>query len=75
MQNIVAESAHDFGLCTSIDGRPEHLHAAHATPRLAERQRHLQHPKSQRGTLGAEFKDSVEQKRAEVLRELVAAHL
>jgi hypothetical protein len=24
LQNLVAESAHDFGLCTSIDGRPEH---------------------------------------------------
>ena len=44
-------------------------------PRHAERQRHLQHPKSQRGTLGAEFKDSIEQKRVEVLRELVADHL
>jgi hypothetical protein len=24
LQNLVAESAHDFGLCTSIDGRREH---------------------------------------------------
>ena len=31
LQNLVAESAHDFGLCTSIDGRPEHCNVAHVT--------------------------------------------
>ncbi len=36
MQNLVAESAYNCGLCTNIDGRPEHRHVAHVTPSVSD---------------------------------------